>query len=467
MLHSSRARSSASTAVSPCDHVLINRDHGSRAAILDDERVICYSELCDLTEATAAELSAVDPGLVLHLLGNDLDGIVGYLAAFESSRPIALVDGRTDSTAVDELVALYRPRLITGSVDHVPSGYAEAEPGLVLQGDARPVHPDLAVLLRTSGSTGSPKFVRLSRDAVLENADSIIESLGIDPDDRAPANLPLFYSYGLSVLNSHLRAGAAVFPTDLSFMQRAFWNAFDELACTSLAGVPYSYEMLRRLRFDPAEHPTLRSMTQAGGKLADTRVRQFHAAAVGAGVRFFVMYGQTEATARMAVLPPDALPDKLGSAGRALPRGRFEIVDDEVVYEGPNVMMGYAQRGEDLGKGDDLHGRLRTGDLGRLDDQGFLWLTGRANRIGKVYGVRVSLDDVEALVGDEPAGAVADGDRVVVFIESAEAAARRDVARTLAARMRLPVSGLHVRSIERLPRRASGKVDYSRLQELL
>jgi acyl-CoA synthetase (AMP-forming)/AMP-acid ligase II len=447
--------------------VLIDRGHGSRPAILDGGRVVSYSELRDLTDATAAGLSAVAPGLVVHLLENDLDGVVGYLAAFESSRPIALVDARTDSKTVDELVARYRPKLVTGPVDHVPSGYAEAEAGLVLRGDAPPAHPDLAVLLPTSGSTGSPKFVRLSRSAVIDNADSIIEGLGIAADDRAPANLPLFYSYGLSVLNSHLRAGAAVFPTGLSFMQRAFWDAFDELACTSLSGVPYSYEMLDRLRFDPADHPTLRCMTQAGGKLSDASVQRFHAAADDAGVRFFVMYGQTEATARMAVLPPDALPAKLGSAGRALRPGRFEIIDGEVVYEGPNVMMGYAHRGEDLERGDELRGRLRTGDLGRLDDQGFLWLTGRANRIGKVYGVRVSLDDIETLVGDEAAGAVADGDHVVVFVESAEPAVRRGLARTLAARMRLPVSGLHVRSIEQLPRRANGKIDYSMLQELL
>jgi acyl-CoA synthetase (AMP-forming)/AMP-acid ligase II len=447
--------------------VLIDHAHGNCPAILGGERVISYSELRDLTEAAAARLSAVDPGLVLLLLGNDRDGIVGYLAAFESARPIALVDGRTESGMVERLVAAHRPKLITGSIDHVPAGYVEAEMGLVLQGDAPTAHAALAVLLATSGSTGSPKFVRLSRDAVLENADSIIESLGIDADDRASANLPLFYSYGLSVLNSHLRAGAAVFPTDLSFMQRAFWNAFDELACTSLAGVPYSYEMLERLRFDPTEHRSLRSMTQAGGKLADTRVRHFHAEAGAAGVRFFVMYGQTEATARMAVLPPDALPAKLGSAGRAIPRGRFEIVNGEVVYEGPNVMMGYAQRGEDLGRGDELEGRLHTGDLGRLDDDGFLWLAGRAKRIGKVYGVRVSLDDIEGLVGGDPAGAVADGDRVVVFLESAEPIACRDLARALAARMRFPVSGLQVRPIERLPRRANGKVDYALLQEML
>ena len=446
--------------------MLINDDADDRPAILDGEREISYSDLRDLTEATAARLSAVDPGLVLHLLGNDLDGVVGYLAAFESSRPIALVDRRTDRMTVDELVAQYRPKLITGSVDHVPAGYAEAESALVLQDDAPPVHPDLAVLLPTSGSTGSPKFVRLSRDAVLENADAIGESLGIDSDDRAPAHLPFFYSYGLSVLNSHLRAGAAVFPTDLSFMQREFWNAFDKLACTSLAGVPYSYEMLTRLRFDPAEHPTLRTMTQAGGKLADARVREYHANAVEAGVRFFVMYGQTEATARMAVLPPDALPAKLGSVGRALPRGRFEIVDDEVVYSGPNVMMGYARGGENLARGDELHGILHTGDLGRLDDDGYLWLTGRANRIGKVFGVRVSLDDIEALVADAPAGAVADGDRVVVFIESADTAACRESARTLAVRTRLPAPGLDVRSIEQLPRRANGKIDYSMLEEL-
>ncbi len=428
-------------------------------------RVVAGGELSALVASAADAFAACRAaGPVFALTPTDVDGVVRYLGAVAARRAVALLDPATPRDTLLDLVARFAPALVTGVSEAAPAGYADAElPGLgpvwARPGDGVAPHPDLALLLTTSGSTGNPKLVRLSRRAVLTNAAQIADSLGITADAVAPTTLPLFYTYGLSVLNSHLLRGATVVLEREGLLRADFWRAVDEHGVTSLAAVPYQYEMLRRLRFDPARHPSLTTLTQAGGRLHPDLVTDFAARMNG---RLFVMYGQTEATARMTVLPPERIADKLGSAGLPVPGGSLAVDDGEVVYTGPNVMMVYAESAADLAKGDELGGVLRTGDLGRLDDEGFLFLTGRAKRIGKVFGVRVNLDDVErSLAAHGPVAAVAGDDRLRVFLEGGDPRAVRS---ELAARLGTHVSGLDVRAVDRLPLLPTGKVDYRALE---
>jgi acyl-coenzyme A synthetase/AMP-(fatty) acid ligase len=385
---------------------------------------------------------------------------------------VALLDPSLEPVVLADLVERFRPAAVLGTDGEPPPGYApDSAAGAAWvrrdPGGTEP-HPDLAVLLATSGSTGNPKMVRLSRSAVLANARSIAEALGIGEDEVAPTTLPLHYSYGLSVLNSHLVAGAAVLVDGSGLMARTFWQSVDAHGATSLAGVPYHYEILRRLRFSPAAHPRLRTLTQAGGALRPDLVAEFAARMHEAGGRLFVMYGQTEATARMAVLPPDRLRDRPGSAGVPIPGGSFTIVDGEIVYRGPNVMMGYAETDAELAGGDELGGVLRTGDLGHLDGEGFLHVTGRLKRVGKVFGVRVNLDDIERwLAGSAGAAVVPGDDRIAVFLVQADAATRGATARHLAARLHTRSDAFDVRAVEALPRLPNGKVDYRLLESQL
>jgi acyl-CoA synthetase (AMP-forming)/AMP-acid ligase II len=187
-----------------------------------------------------------------------------------------------------------------------------------------------------------------------------------------------------------------------------------------------------------------------------------------AGGRLFVMYGQTEATARMAVLPPDRVGERPGSAGVPIPGGSFTIVDGEIVYRGPNVMMGYAECDAELAGGDELGGVLRTGDLGHLDGEGFLHVTGRLKRMGKVFGVRINLDDVERwLAGSAGAAVVPGDDRIAVFLVQADDATRGAAAKELAARLHTRSDAFDVRAVEALPRLPNGKVDYRLLESQL
>jgi acyl-CoA synthetase (AMP-forming)/AMP-acid ligase II len=401
-----------------------------------------HGELRAAVHAAASRMGRPRKSLGFCLCRNDPATVIGYLAALEAGHAVMLLDSTVTAGVLGNLLACYRPEIVlasTAPLDTVAATLDDDYRDLDLAWDGTAwercdapggsVHPDLGILLPTSGSTGSPKFVRLATRAVTGNAASIATALAIAPTDRAVSSLPIHYSYGLSVLNSHLASGACIVLTDRGPLDRAFWDVVREHRCTSFAGVPYSYQLLDRIGFERFELPSLTTMTQAGGKLDAGRVERFHRLMVARGGRFFVMYGQTEATARIAVLPPDSIERKLGSAGHAIPGGRLEIevggvpaeqpgATGEIVYSGPNVMMGYATGRADLAGGDELGGRLHTGDLGYLDADGYLYISGRTKRISKVSGYRVDLDEVEArLTPNGPTAVVGTDDVIVAFCE--------------------------------------------------
>ncbi|GLW05547.1 AMP-dependent acyl-CoA synthetase [Microtetraspora sp. NBRC 13810] len=416
--------------------------------------------------AAAERLTAQPPGLMLTTMPTRTQAVIRYLAALASGRPVALLDPGLPADFLLDLVARFTPAVVAGPPAALapPYGYRADGDSWVCPGAPQP-HHQLAVLLTTSGSTGNPKLVRLSRSAVFTNARTVARALRLAPGDLWPTTLPLHYTYGLTTLNCHLAAGAGVLVTEHGLLDRPFWSLTESFGATVLATVPYHFEMLRRLRFDPSAHPKLRMITQAGGRLRGELVTEFGRRMSEAGGGLVKMYGMTEAP-RISMLPAERLADKPTSVGPAISGGALSIDNGEVVYRGPNVMMGYAEHAADLMRGDDLGGMVRTGDLGHLDDEGFLYIDGRLRRIGKVFGVRVNLDDLEWLLpGHGPVAAVAGDDRVVVWVEEAGAAARREVAKELGARLGLHWSGFDVRAVDRLPLLGTGKVDYRTLEE--
>lgn len=448
-------------------------------ALIDDRSAawVSYRQLAETVAKTGERLDALaHRPLVFLFSANTIEACVCYLSTLACGGAIALFTDTLPPGRADALIAHYRPHVVIG---HTPAeGYGET-PGLPLSAwrrsapDSPTLHPDLAVLLSTSGSTGSPKLVRLSYNAVSANATAIVAALGITAQDRSALNLPLSYSYGLSVLNSHLLAGASVVLTGHGITSKPFWQRLAEERVTSMPGVPSVYEVLRRLGFDKVVPHSLTTLTQAGGKLGDGLIEHFHEAISVRGGQMFVMYGATEATARMAVLPSELLPVKLGAAGRALPGGRFEISNNaalpgEVVYHGPNVMMGYAETADDLAVGDVMGGTLPTGDLGRLDEDGVLWITGRAKRIAKVNGLRLNLDEVEAQTATMFALAAAlEGPNQLILVIEADSAHITEMRRRLAAAFALPANAVRLHCVPRLPLSANGKIDRAATEALL
>lgn len=443
--------------------------HGERPAILTADGVVSYRDLAERVEHLVERLGP-ERRLVMLAARNDLESLVGYLAAMTAGHPLLLTPADKPA-ALASLLATYEPDVVLRSGD----GDSDSDSDLDLEerwpGTRHELHPDLALLLSTSGSTGSPKLVRLSRTNLTENARAIAEYLGISPDDRAATTLPITYCYGLSVINSHLIRGASLVLTDLSVVDPCFWDVFRDRGATSFAAVPYSFDLLDRVGFAEMDLPSLRYVTQAGGRLAPDKVRSWAEVGQRRGWDLFVMYGATEATARMAYLPPDLAAEHPETVGVPVPGGSFRIdpveglPDGELVYTGPNVMLGYAERPEDLALGRRVH-ELRTGDLARRHANGLYEVVGRRSRFVKIAGLRVDLGQVERNLADLGAVAAAAGsdDGLVIAVEGEQDTGM--LTKVLASDLGLPRASVEVQAVDRLPRLASGKIDYTAVRDL-
>ncbi len=332
-----------------------------------------YAELRqDVSQAIAGFPSFHRKSLVVLVTQNSYECLVAYLAALSAGHALLLADAATNRDLLNGLICTYAPDLILSPFEIAAPGYSSFQYSglralLTQHVHETNIHESLALLLNTSGSTGSPKLVRLSHGNLQANAASIRQYLQLTSAERPITSLPMSYSYGLSVINSHLLAEGTLVLTDHGVLRREFWDSIDRYQCTSFAGVPYTYQMLLQTGLLLKRGTPLRTLTQAGGALAPEYVRQMYELALQRGFRFFVMYGQTEATARIAYVPFERLGEKVGSIGTTIPGGSLELdpATGELVYTGPNVMMGYAESREDLARGDHLQGILRTGDLAR------------------------------------------------------------------------------------------------------
>ncbi len=450
------------------------------ALVMESGEVVTYRQLRD--QALRCARSLPSRALIFLVGQNDCTTLTAYLACLEAGAVPLLLGKDLSAESFQRLYSVYQPSHLFLPKDHrfaddaFETVTAFGDYRLVANSRAEPalLHPELCLLLATSGSTGSPKLVRLSRANLVANARSIIEYLGISKDDRAITSLPFNYSYGLSVINSHLGAAASLAVTHRSVIEAPFWQQMSSQQVTSMAGVPYTYDMLLRLGFERRDLPCLRTMTQAGGRMDNSRKLKMHGICKAKNIRFYSMYGQTEATARMAYLPPDDLERKPGSLGGAIPGGRLWIEDEaghlvdspdqvgELVYSGLNVALGYATCRADLARGDDWQGRLRTGDLARRDAEGFFFIEGRKSRFLKIFGVRVSLDSVEAWFQQRGLIAAAHGrdDRLRVAVEGSDEAQLHSYAQMLARELGIHPTALKLDLVSALPRLSSGKVDY-------
>jgi acyl-CoA synthetase (AMP-forming)/AMP-acid ligase II len=337
------------------------------------------------------------------------------------------------------------------------------------------INPNLTLLLSTSGSTGSPKMVRLTGDNVDANASSIAEYLRLDAEERPITALPMHYSFGLSIINSHLRVGATLLMTGDSIITRGFWDFFTTQRATSFSGVPYTYEILRRIKFFDKELPSLQTLTQAGGKLTPVFAQEFAEFAQKREIDFYIMYGQTEATARISYLPPREAVRKYKSIGIAIPHGTLSViaddgkvidrpeVDGELVYRGPNVMMGYAEGEADLSRGDELHGELRTGDLAHFDADGYFYITGRLKRFIKIYGNRVNLDEIEHWLKSLSYIAVCGGRDDLLCVATTDRGKSAEIAGRITSTYGFHHSVIRVIEVGEILKNSSGKIQYDKM----
>lgn len=454
----------------------------SYRVITDDNRIWSSREiqiLCNKVKNVVPSRS-----LVFCLCQNSIGSLIGYISFLQNGVVPIMLDATKNLDAINTLSEIYRPNYIWAPFN---KNVSNESPLLCIEDyclypfSSSNIRMDdrLALLLTTSGSTGSPKMVRLTIDNLRSNAESIAEYLNINSEERPITTLPMYYSYGLSVLNSHLIKGATILLTDKSVLQKEFWLFAKTHQATSISGVPYTYEMLRRLRFFNMDLPSLMTLTQAGGKLNAEIAKYFIENSIATGRRFFVMYGQTEATARMSYLPIEKSLEKYSSIGIPIPGGKLSIIDEsgnkitspevdgELVYDGPNVSMGYAECIADLAKADDNGGRLHTGDIAHMDADGYFYITGRLKRFVKVWGNRCNLDAIEQLVKTITTNCACVGidDRITVFVEEREL--NLSIVKLLAEKTGFNQRAFCVKYIESIPKSTSGKIQYSELQKLI
>lgn len=440
------------------------------AVVTDGGETLTYRQL--LARGDDLLRGAAPRGLLLLLCSNTVASLAVYLGAMRRGLVPILVHHTIRPEQRADIVARLRPDYVA---EPTGDGYVVAASPQVEPTRAA-LHSDLALLLPTSGTTGGRQFVRLSYKNLLANSQSIIAYLGVSSEDRAITTLPMNYAYGLSVIHSHLMAGASLIVSEKPLVSPDFWRLARDQRMTTFAGVPFTYEMLKKLRLERMDLPALRYFTQAGGRLADGLVSHFHDLADSSGRAFVVMYGQTEATARIAYVPPDRLAEKIGSIGCPIPGVTLRLAGEdgssnageelgELVCSGDNVSMGYAATAQDLTLGDVNKGVLFTGDLARRDRDGYFHIVGRKKRFLKLYGHRVSLDEVELNLreaGFDCACAGEDDDLKIFVAGGVDAEFVRQEAVRL---MRLHHQSLTVLPVNSIPRADSGKIDYRALQQ--
>lgn len=457
----------------------LEKKEDDRPALVDSSgRSISYGGL----KAFITKMFEILPErcLVFILCRNSVGAAAAYLAAL-NNRIVPLMLGDTiDRRLLQTLTERYQPSYVWQPCDMTGNGEtaifrAFGYDLIACRNDYTPMYEKLSLLLSTSGSTGSPKLVRHSYCNLEANARNIADLFELDAFERPMLDLPIQYTYGLSVLNSHIYSGATVLLSDFGIMQGEYWDFFKKHEATSITGVPYTYEMMKAFRIFRMKLPSLKLFSQGGGKLDEALQREYAQFARETGRRFIITYGQTEGTARMAYLPAGDALDKLGSIGKAIPGGKLYLVDEdgnriseadkqgEMVYEGANVTLGYAVCKEDLLRGNERNGVLYTGDVAKQDQDGYFYIVGRKKRFLKLYGNRVSLDECEQMIRSayhvECACTGIDNEmHIYVTGDCLE-----DIARFLSELMHINQNAFQMIRLERLPRNEAGKILYSEL----
>jgi len=448
----------------------------SRIAVIDDSgESLTYGSLCSYAD----ELRKVLPyrTLVFLMAENCIGSLIGYTSFLNNHVVPLILSNKTEKTLFDNLYTTYQPEYLwlptsrTAEFGQEPL-YSAFGYSLIRTGNPTPeLFEDLSLLLPTSGSTGSPKLVRHSYRNIEANAENVKNLFQITPSERAMGVLPMHYTMGLSVIASHLYAGATVLLCGKSLLDRGFWSMLKEQHATSFTGVPYSFELLSKLRFFRMDLPDLKIVTQGGGKLTEEMWQSLVDYAKDKGKKFIATYGQSECTARMAYLPAELAATKICSIGIAEPGGQLSIINHEgvetfegedsgeMVYRGENVTLGYAYSKEDLLKGDENHGIMHTGDLARRDADGCYYIIGRLKRFLKIFGLRIGLDEVENLIrSNYDTDCYCSGDDEKLLIKLTNPAVAEEIPHFIEEKTHLFYQRVNVEIVDKILRNETGKV---------
>ena len=438
----------------------------------------------ELSELIHTKIPMERRSLVILAVSEGTNAVLAYLACVLQGLVVLPVPESLGSEQLRLLVDTYQPKYLLAkhsrNLQSLEAKFRISKKQLLscefdlyeAEGVAQKlVNSDLRLLLSTSGTTGDPKLVKLSEKNLLENTEAICKSIDIKSSDSVILTLPLNYSFGLSVIHSHIFSGSKIVCVSESIINVEFWRKFEENDVTSLYGVPYQFEMLKKLRIFKRDLSNIRYFAQAGGHLSDSVKRWFLDQCIMTEKSFFIMYGQTECAPRISTFDVTGRPDKFDSVGLPVSccdviAGDSKINPSEIVVTGANVFSGYASNAFELRKEcektDHSHA---TGDLGYLDDDGFLYICGRLKRFIKVYGHNVNLDHLESRLNDQFNDiAVAGTENKIGIFFTNGSIIDETIVDYLEEQFAFSRQAILVQKITEFPRLSNGKIDYKTLE---
>ena len=337
---------------------------------------------------------------------------------------------------------------------------------------------DLSLLLPTSGSMGVSKFVKLSKKNLKHNAESIISYLNINDKDSTITNLPISYSYMLSIINTHLEVGGSIIISKYSLIEKGFWDIYKNSNATSFNGVPYTYDIITKIGLKNIKIRSLKFLTHAGGKSEKNNLKKIIKFSKKNNLKFFYMYGQTEASPRISYLKPEFAEKKIGSIGKGLPKNKIYLINNngnkinepfkegEIICEGKNIFLGYSRNFMDLKNFNELNYKLRTGDLGYFDNDGFFYITSRNNRIAKIFGIRIDLEDLQRLMSQKGYKIICMSNNKKIYVYTKKKYNKTFIINTLSKITNLNKSSFDIIRIKHLPRTLNNKINYNKLKKI-
>ena len=458
------------------------KQHNDKVAVIDDQNnQFKYSYLNSFKNNI--KLKIPQRSLVFCLCKNNIESLIGYYSFLENKIVPLLLDADIHQDLLDNLINIYKPNYIWTLTSKIVKSqksniiYTYKKYSLLLLKSNQPIKmfDSLALLLTTSGSTGSPKLARLSYKNLLSNAISISKSLSIDENERPITVLPIHYSFGMSIINSHLISGSTILLTDKSVFSPEFWKFLKLNKPTSISGVPFTFEMLMKLRFFSMKLPSIKSITQAGGKMDLNLNKEIADYCEKNNKHLYVMYGQTEASPRISYLPHEQAIKKIGSIGIPIPDGNLSLIDSkgniiddnevegELVYKGPNVCLGYASEISDLTREDENGGVLFTGDIAYRDNDNYFYITGRKKRFIKLFGNRINLDYVQQLLNDKICENACVGNDNFLIVYIVKANKMNEAKDFIIDKFKLNSKFIKMKLINEIPKNSYGKTIYSTL----
>jgi long-chain acyl-CoA synthetase len=395
----------------------LNKFNKRIAIILNGNELITYSKL--LKDSKKITNKITKRSLILVLGGNNYETISSYVGLINKKSVIIMIDKNISQDFLVDIIKKYKPNFIfSPKKKETPKSYSifyDFKDYKILKKNINNViklNKDLAVLLTTSGTTGSKKFVKQSYLNYEDNSKKIINSIQVKKNSSVITTLPISYTFGLSIINTHLISGATIILNESSILDQKFWKLYNKFQPKNFYGVPFIFEMINRIGFSKLINNNLNVIANAGGGLNKDLSIKIAKLSKNKKIKFYNMYGQTEATSRMSVLNFKFSLTRPTSIGKPLKGGKFYLLSDanklinkanvsgNLFYRGRNVSMGYSNSFKDLFKKDENKKIINTGDIAKFDDKGFFYIVGRKKRFIKLFGNRISLDEIEKLVLD-------------------------------------------------------------------